>query len=183
MGVTTKNSYYGAPPIVTNGLIFLADFLNPNSYYSGSSLVYDISGNGYSGSFISSGSLANTFPVPTQGALYFTGSAQTGVGSGGFVNFSQFKTTPTQALSTVSIFGFCRPIVTGINQMIASKDSGVSTGALRDFQIYVNSSNQVSVTFYSSVGDISQTAGGGPQYPLINGVILAEQLTRLVPEE
>lgn len=174
MGVITKNAYYGTPPVVTNGLIFYVDFVNPQSYISGNSIVRDLSVYGYSGSIISSGS--NATPVPVQNGLYFTGSAQTGLGSGGLINFAQFITAPAAALLNVSIFAFCMPIVSGIQQMVISKDSGISAGSLRDFQLYITSANQVAVTFYSSIGDIGQTAGGGPivptnQWSYIGGVV------------
>jgi len=44
--------YYGTPPIVTNGLVLYLDAANRQSYVSGSTTWYDISGNNNSGSLI-----------------------------------------------------------------------------------------------------------------------------------
>ena len=71
MGTTTKQGYFGTPPIVTNGLIFHLD--------AGSRLSYAGSGatwNNLSGNTTISGSLQNspTFDVANQGSIQTNGT-------------------------------------------------------------------------------------------------------------
>jgi len=145
--------FYGSPPIVTNGLIFHLDFLNGQSYYSGSSLVIDMSGNNYSGSFRSSGSSAN-LPTPVQGTLFFSGSGSTG----GYVNFSNL-TAFNPVPSAISVFTFIYIVTGSTSQMAVCKDDA-STPSLRDFQLQINASNQVALTVWNSAAGLVTVAGG-----------------------
>ena len=62
------------PSIVTSGLVFLIDFANPKSYPGTGTTVYDISGNGYTGSLVGSSTVAGgvVTVVPTSGVNFST---------------------------------------------------------------------------------------------------------------
>jgi hypothetical protein len=61
--------YYGAPPIVTNGLVLALDAGNTKSYVSGSTTWFDISGNNNSGSLVN----GPTFSNQNGGCIVFDG--------------------------------------------------------------------------------------------------------------
>ena len=61
--------YYGAPPIVTNGLVLALDAGNTKSYVSGSTTWRDISGNGRNGTLTNSPTYSNN----NGGSVVFNG--------------------------------------------------------------------------------------------------------------
>lgn len=153
MGVTTQNSYYVSPPIVTSGLILYVDFLNAQSYFSGSSLVRDMSGNNYNGSFTTAIS-ASYVPVPVNGTLFFTGSGN----AGGYINFSN-ATAFNPVPSGISVFGFVQRVTGNTSQLIICKDDG-SIPSSRDFQLQITSVNQVQFVAWNQAASLLVATGG-----------------------
>ena len=66
-------SVFGGPDIVTDGLVLHLDAANRKSYPLSGSTIYDLSGNGYDGTFGASNA-APTFTSENGGALNFDGS-------------------------------------------------------------------------------------------------------------
>jgi len=69
MGVNLKQGYFGAPPIVTDGLVLQLDAVNTKSYVSGSTRWNDLSGRNNSGSLFSAG-----YRAYNGGAVTFNGT-------------------------------------------------------------------------------------------------------------
>ena len=75
-------AFGNGPRIVTNGLILHYDFSDPNSYVSGSTTIYDLTGNGYngvlSGNYAYStkykGSIRLNYPSSSDGGITITNS-------------------------------------------------------------------------------------------------------------
>ena len=67
--------------IVTSGLVFLADFANPRSYPGTGTTVYDLSGNGHTGSLVGSSTVSTgvVSVVPTSGVNFSTVDLSGGV--------------------------------------------------------------------------------------------------------
>jgi len=64
MGIAIKQSNFGTPPLVTNGLVLYLDAGNSTSYTSGSTVWRDLSGNNYSASMASGSISASLTPPP-----------------------------------------------------------------------------------------------------------------------
>jgi len=54
-------SFYHNPRIITDGLVFMCDPTNYKSYRSGSSILYDLSGNGYHGTITGNPQITGSF--------------------------------------------------------------------------------------------------------------------------
>jgi hypothetical protein len=78
MGTTTKQGYFGTPPIVTNGLVMYLDAGNKLSYPGSGTVWPDLGGNGSNIDY--TGSLVNTpiFNSSNQGSITFNGTNQYG---------------------------------------------------------------------------------------------------------
>jgi hypothetical protein len=138
--------YKNSPPLVISGSIFHVDFLNEQSYISGSTTVTSMI-NQFTGSL--SGSIVAFSPVLSQGALFFTGSTGN---TGGIINFGTIKTWPVTP-NTFSLFGLCRRVTGSTSQVIACKDDG-GVPSIRDFQLQINAANQIGFTLWNSVGTL-----------------------------
>ena len=160
MGVITKNAYYGTPPVVTSGSIFYVDFLNQKSYISGSTIVRDMLSE-FSGSFVSSGSTIY-LPSYSNESLFFSGSSAIG---GGYVNFGLLTSwTPTP--TGFSVFAFIQRVTGSTSQIVICKDDATAA-ALRDFQLQINTSNQVALTVWNNSA-VLRTVAGGTTVPVGN---------------
>lgn len=107
--------FTGAPPIVTDGLIFAVDAANYESYTSGSSTWYDLSGNS------NNGTLTNgpTFDSGNGGSIVFDGTddhiALTTIEPQYFSLCSWFKATGVPSNNDAS----GGALITGNNQLIS----------------------------------------------------------------
>tara|TARA_R110000868_G_scaffold275408_3_gene535154 strand:+ start:424 stop:1155 length:732 start_codon:yes stop_codon:yes gene_type:complete len=92
MGTTTKQGYFGTPPIVTRGLVLHLDAGSRQSYVSGSTTWSDLSGNGYNGTLTNNPTASSI----NQGTIFFNGTN----------NYITSSAT-TLNLSTTSNFTYC----------------------------------------------------------------------------
>lgn len=82
-------AFGNGPRIVTDGLILHYDFADQNSYKSGSSTVYDLTGNGYNGSLLGTYSYSSKY----NGSIFLNNSSS----SNGYIDITQF-TSASNAL-------------------------------------------------------------------------------------
>ena len=114
MSVQFKNGQHGTPSIVKNSLIAYYDTANTLSYVSGSSSIFDLSGNAHTGTLNKSG----TSPLPVYnssygGNLYFTGSMAQFGQNGGYISLGTFTGLGSTDRTLDNWFFFNGPVPVG----------------------------------------------------------------------
>lgn len=146
------SNHYGSKPIVTDGLILYWDVASPKSYTDGSSVIYDLSGNG------NHGAVANsyvTYSSDYKGVITFQATSSSRVS---IANTSFDKRTSNYTVIAGSrYYGYNRQrMVTSFNNwLLGHWASGADVHYAEGWVTSTTRTNDTQWRIYAGTGDIS----------------------------